>query len=85
MKQPTSQEPKQISEEEMRDQLRKVFAGNPEESLLAEFSRRLRDPAQPDTKTADGKPRTRLHPLAVLFGGVFLFVISIFIYFSFMR
>ncbi len=81
-----TKEPKPVTEEEMRDRLRRVFEANPEESLLGEISRGLLDPAKPYEKSPDDqKRRPRLHPLVVVFGGVLFFIISVFIYFSYTR
>jgi hypothetical protein len=80
------EKPRHISEDEMRDWLRKIFNNNPEESLLSEFTRNLLDPARPFEKAPENqKRRPRFHPLLVVLAAVAIFIISVFIYFSFLR
>lgn len=73
--------PEHISGAEMRRLLRDAYAQDPERSFLGQFARRLRDPAMP----RDANNRSRVHPLWLTLGLIAAFVLSVFIYFSFLR
>ena len=82
----TTQSVSHISEEQMQDKLRRIYARNPEASLLGKFARHLLDPAKPyDLSPENEKRRTHLHPLLIPLAGVALFMISVFLYFAFWR
>ena len=73
--------PEHISAAEMRNLLRAAYAEDPEKSFLGLCIRGLRDPAIP----VDAKNRSRAHPLWLTLGLIALFVLCVFLYFSFLR
>jgi hypothetical protein len=70
-----------ITEAEMRELLRDAYARDPEKSFLANVGRNVRDPAMP----RDANNRRRIHPLWLTLGLVSLFVMAVFLYFSFVQ
>ena len=64
----------------MRRILREAYAQDPERSLLGQLARRLRDPAMPFAPNG----RSRAHPLWLTLGLIGLFVLCVFLYFSFL-
>jgi hypothetical protein len=70
-----------ITEAEMRELLRDAYAGDPEKSFLANVGRNVSDPAMP----RDASNRRRIHPLWLIVGLVSLFVMAVFLYFSFVQ
>lgn len=70
-----------ITESEMRKLLREAYAGDPEKSFLANIGRNLCDPAMP----RDQNNPQRIHPLWLTLGLAALFVLGVFVYFSFVR
>ncbi len=74
-------EPQHISETEMRTLLCHAYTQDPEKSILGQLARRLRDPAMP----RDANNRSRPHPLWLTLGLITVFVLGVFLYFSFMK
>lgn len=74
-------EPEHIAESEMRALLREAYSQDPEKSFLGQLARRLRDPAMP--RDANNHPRA--HPLWLTLGLIVVFVVGVFVYFSFLR
>ena len=70
--------PQFISAEEMRELLRRVYAGDREDRLLAGIARGLRDPAMPFD--ADG--RWRPHPLWLALSLIALLAAASFLLFT---
>jgi len=70
-----------ISETEMRRLLREAYAQDPENRILGQVGRRLRDPAMPH----DANNRSRPHPLWLTLGLIAVFVMGVFFYFGFLR
>jgi len=70
-----------ITEAEMRELLRDAYARDPEKSFLANIGRNVSDPAMP----RDANNRRRIHPLWLTLGLVSLFVVAVFLYFSFVQ
>jgi len=70
-----------ITEAEMRELLRDAYARDPEKSFLANIDRNVSDPAMP----RDANNRRRIHPLWLTLGLVSLFVMAVFLYFSFVQ
>jgi hypothetical protein len=70
-----------MTEAKMRELLREAYSADPENSFLGEFTRHLSDPAMP----RDAKHRFRVHPLWLILGVVLVFVLSVLVYFSFLR
>ena len=70
-----------ITEAEMRELLRDAYARDPEKSFLASVGRNVSDPAMP----RDANNRPRIHPLWLTLGLVSLFVMAVFLYFSFFQ
>jgi hypothetical protein len=70
-----------ITEAEMRELLRDAYARDPEKSFLAKVGRNVSDPAMP----RDANNRRRIHPLWLTLGLVSLFVMAVFLYFSFVQ
>jgi hypothetical protein len=70
-----------ITEAEMRELLRDAYARDPEKSFLANVGRNVSDPAMP----RDANNRPRIHPLWLTLGLVSLFVMAVFLYFSFVQ
>ena len=70
-----------ITEAEMRELLRDAYARDPEKSFLANTGRNVSDPAMP----RDANNRRRIHPLWLTLGLVSLFVMAVFLYFSFVQ
>ena len=70
-----------ITQAEMRELLRDAYARDPEKSFLANVGRNVSDPAMP----RDANNRRRIHPLWLALGLVSLFVMAVFLYFSFVQ
>jgi hypothetical protein len=70
-----------ITEGEMRELLRDAYAHDPEKSFVANIGQNVSDPAMP----RDANNRPRIHPLWLTLGFVSLFVIAVFLYFSFLQ
>jgi len=70
-----------ITEAEMRELLRDAYARDPEKSFLTNIGRNVSDPAMP----RDANNRRRIHPLWLTLGLVSLFVMAVFLYFSFVQ
>jgi hypothetical protein len=70
-----------ITEAEMRELLRDAYARDPEKSFLANIGLNVSDPAIP----RDAYDRRRIHPLWLTLGLVSLFVMAVFLYFSFVQ
>ena len=70
-----------ITEAEMRELLRDAYARDPEKSFLANVGGNVSDPAMP----RDANNRRRIHPLWLTLGLVSLFVMAVFLYFSFVQ
>ena len=70
-----------ITETEMRKLLRDAYAQDPEKSFLGQIGRNASDPAIP----RDANNRRRIHPLWLTLGLVSLFVMAVFLYFSFVQ
>jgi hypothetical protein len=71
--------PEHINATEMRKLLCEAYAQDPEKSILGQVAHRLRDPAMPH----DAKGRSRAHPLWLTLGLIAIFVVAVFLYFSF--
>ncbi len=65
----------------MRTLLREAYSQDPEKSFLGHLGRRLRDPAMP----RDANNRLHIHPLWLTLGLIVVFVVSVVLYFSFVR
>lgn len=63
----------------MRNRLHEACQQGPEDTLLQQITRRLRDPIRPATETGAWRP----HPLLLVWGGVALMELGIFLYWSF--
>jgi hypothetical protein len=70
-----------ITEAEMRELLRGAYACDPERSFVTNISRNAGDPAMP----RDANNRRRIHPLWLTLGLISLFVMAVFLYFSFVQ
>jgi hypothetical protein len=70
-----------ITEAEMRELLRDAYSRDPEKGFLANVGRNVSDPAMP----RDANNRRRIHPLWLTLGLVSLFVVAVFLYFSFVQ
>lgn len=65
----------------MRRLLRDAYSQDPEKSFLGQIGRNASDPSMP----RDANNRSRIHPLWLTLGLVTLFVMSVFLYFSFVK
>ena len=74
-------EPRHISEMEMRTLLRDAHAQDAERSILGQIARRLRDPAMPRYANNHSRP----HPLWLTLGLIAVFILGVFLYFSFLK
>lgn len=74
-------EVKPITEMEMRELLRQAYSRDPGASLLGQLAGSLCDSA---SRTAENRG-FRIHPLCLTLGLILLFVVSVFLYFSFVR
>ena len=72
---------KSITEMEMRELMRQAYSRDPDTSLLGQLSRSMCDSAR---RTAE-KRGFRIHPLRLTLGLILLFIVSVFLYFSFVR
>jgi hypothetical protein len=70
-----------IDQDEMRAELRQLYATDPEARLLQVMGRSFADPATPES--ANG--RFRPDPLLVVLGVIATFVASIFLYFTYFQ
>jgi hypothetical protein len=69
---------RRVTEDEMFASLEEAFKGDPEQSLMWQLTRKVRDPIRPE----DAKGRFRLHPLVLALGLLFLIVVGSFVYFG---
>ncbi len=70
-----------ISPEQMRQYLRRAYAGGDEESLLWQLARKIEDPVTPQNE--EGK--RRLHPLLLMLAAFMVVVMGSFIYFGYLQ
>jgi hypothetical protein len=70
-----------IDEEQMRQYLRRAYAGDAEESLLWQLARKIENPIVPQNE----KGKRRLHPLLVMLATLALVVAGTFFYFGVVR
>jgi hypothetical protein len=70
-----------IDQDEMRAELRRLYATDPEVRLLQVMGRSFADPVKPET--ANG--RFRPDPLLVVLGVIASFVANVFLYFTYFQ
>lgn len=70
-----------IDQDEMRAELRQLYATDPEARLLQVMGRSFADPVKPES----AKGRFRPDPLLVVLGVIALFVASVFLYFTYFQ
>jgi hypothetical protein len=70
-----------IDQDEMRAELRQLYATEPEARLLQVMGRSFADPVKPES--ANG--RFRPDPLLVVLGVIASFVVSVFLYFTYFQ
>jgi hypothetical protein len=73
--------PHLIQSAEMREQLRRLYARDPEARFVRSLVRRMADPVKPENK----KGRLRPHPLVVWLGLISAVGASVFLYFSYLQ
>jgi hypothetical protein len=73
--------PQQIQSAEMREQLRRLYARDPEARFVRSLVRRMADPVKPENE----KGRFRPHPLVVWLGLISAVGASVFLYFSYLQ
>jgi hypothetical protein len=70
-----------IDQDEMRAELRQLYATDPEARLRQVIGRSFADPVKPES----GNGRFRPDPLLVVLGVIAFFVASVFLYFTYFQ
>ena len=70
-----------IHSPELREELRQMYAQDPEARILPQIRRRLADPMKPTNENG----RFRPHPLALLLGTIGAIAAAVFLYFSYFK
>lgn len=69
---------RRVTEDDMFASLEEAFKGDPEQSLMWQITQKLKDPIRPE----DTEGRSRVHPLVLALGRLFLIVVGSFVYFG---